>query len=130
LGPETEVIHLDANFLIGAAERRSAVQEPLRQWLDAGELFAASSIAWAEFLNGPVEADQVIEVENIIEERVEPFGKFEARIASMLFNATGRKRGLRADSLLAAAAISAGVPLATLNRKDFVAFVPLGLRLA
>lgn len=124
------MIHLDANFLIGATERHSAVQEPLRQWLETGELFATSAIAWAEFLNGPVEVDQVIEVENIIEERVVSFGKVEAQIASMLFNATGRKRGLRADSLIAAAAISAGVPLATLNRKDFVAFLPFGLQLA
>ena len=124
------MIHLDANFLIGAAGRHSAVQQPLRQWLAAGELFATSSIAWAEFLNGPAEVDQVIEVENLIEERVVPFGKIEAQIASMLFNAAGRKRGLRADSMIASAAISAGVPLATLNRKDFVAFLPLGLQLA
>ncbi len=124
------MIHLDANFLIGAAESRSPVQEPLRLWLESGELLATSSIAWAEFLNGPVKVEQVIEVENLIEERVDSFGKVEAQIASMLFNATGRKRGLRVDSLIAAAAISAGVPLATLNRKDFVAFLPLGLQLA
>jgi predicted nucleic acid-binding protein len=123
------VIHLDANFLIGAAGRHSDGQKPLRHWLENGELLATSSIAWAEFLNGPVEEEQVIEVENLIEERVVPFGKVEAQIASMLFNAPGRKRGLRADCLIAAAAMAARVPLATLNRKDFAAFQPLGLQL-
>jgi predicted nucleic acid-binding protein len=123
------MIHLDANILILAADRHSPVEDLLETLLQQGEAFAASSIAWAEFLNGPVEPPQVRKMDNLIEGRIIPFGRPEAEIASSLFNATGRKRGSRPDCFIAATAICMRTRLATYNRKDFSPFVRLGLRL-
>ncbi len=98
-------------------------------WMEKGEVFAASSIAWSEFLNGPVESAQVVKMEVLIQGKIIPFGREEAQFSAMLFNAAGRKRATRPDCLIAAAAICAKAPLATLNRKDFAPFVSLGLQL-
>jgi predicted nucleic acid-binding protein len=95
-----------------------------------GETLATSSIAWAEFLNGPVKPPQVQKVDNLIQGRVVPFGRLEAQTAATLFNLAGRKRASRADCFIAATAMCLKASLATYNRNDFTAFVPLGLRLA
>jgi predicted nucleic acid-binding protein len=124
------MIHLDANYLIGAAEGSTTAKEALRVWLRRGELFAASSIAWAEFLNGPVKERQIEVVDLLIQGRVVPISRTEAQIAALLFNASGRKRASRPDCLIAAAAMCSSAPLATFNRKDFSVFVSLGLQLA
>jgi predicted nucleic acid-binding protein len=124
------MIHLDANFLIGAANKLSPVETKLRNWLQQGESFAASSIAWAEFLSGPVDQQQVLKIDNLLEGRVVSFGRTEAQLASTLFNQTGRKRGSRPDCFIAATAICLRVPLATHDQKGFALFVPFGLRLA
>jgi predicted nucleic acid-binding protein len=123
------MIHLDANYLIGAAEGTTTAKEDLRNWLRRGELFAASSIAWTEFLSGPIKDEQIEVVDMLVQGRIVPFGRVEAQFAAMLFNAAGRKRASRADCLIAAAAICSRSPLATFNRKDFSLFVPLGLQL-
>ena len=124
------MIHLDANFLILAANGNSSVDDALRNWLQQGEHFAASSIAWAEFLNGPVKKEQIQVIYVLVEGRIVVFGRAEAEIAAALFNATGRKRGSRPDCFIAATAIRAGVRLATLNRRDFAPFIAAGLLLA
>lgn len=49
--------------------------------------------------------------------------------AATLFNATGRRRGLRTDSLIAATAIQADAELATFNTADYRLFVSFGLKL-
>jgi len=46
-----------------------------------------------------------------------------------LFNAVHRKRGLRADAMIAATAIVSGARLATNNRDDFAPFAAHGLKL-
>ena len=130
MGAEEKMIHLDANYLIGAAEASMTAKENLRTWLLQGELFATSSIAWAEFLNGPNEEQQIEAVDELIQGRIISFGRVEAQVAAMLFNATSRKRTSRADCLIAAAAICSKSPLATFDRKDFSIFVPLGLQMA
>jgi predicted nucleic acid-binding protein len=124
------VIHLDANFLIGAAQKHSHIEAHLRKWLLRGEIFAASAIAWAEFLNGPLTQQNKLDGRFLIQGRVLSFGITEAEIAAQLFNHAKRRRGSMPDCLIAAAAISAKVPLATYNQKDFLAFIPFGLCLA
>ena len=52
-----EMIHLDANILIEAAQQKSQVQDRLRGWLQHGERFSVSALAWAEFLSGPLTAE-------------------------------------------------------------------------
>ena len=124
------MIHLDANFLIGSVNRHSPPAILLKKWLQSRETFAASSVAWAEFLNGPVRSDQIQQVEYLIQGRVISVGRSEAEIASQLFNQTGRRRGSLPDCFIAATAICLRAPLATENQKHFAPFVASGLRLA
>jgi predicted nucleic acid-binding protein len=129
LGAQAQVIHLDTNFLIGSVNRNSSSAGLLKRWLQHGETFAASSVAWAEFLHGPVRPDQIEQAEHLIEGNIITFGRYEAELSSRLFNLGGRRRGSQSDCFIAATAIRAGVKLATENQKHFVAFAPVGLRL-
>jgi predicted nucleic acid-binding protein len=123
------MIHLDTNYLIGLAVRGSSPAQNVDQWLAAGEPLAASALAWTEFLNGPVSADEIALVESVIEGNLVAFEKPTAVLASQLFNQAGRRRGSRFDCLIAATAILAGAQLATENIKDFAPFIPFGLKL-
>jgi predicted nucleic acid-binding protein len=123
------MIHLDTNYLIGLAVRGSSPAQNVDHWLVTGESLAASTLAWTEFLNGPVSADEIALVESVIEGRLVPFEKPTAVLAAQLFNQTGRRRGSRFDCLIAATAILAGAEFVTENRNDFTPFVSLGLKL-
>jgi predicted nucleic acid-binding protein len=98
--------------------------------MNAGEKFAASSIAWSEFLTGPVSGQKIDDASRILENRIVDFGVPEAKKAAELFNLTGRKRVTRTDCFIAATSICARTPLATANTRHFAAFVPYGLVLA
>jgi predicted nucleic acid-binding protein len=123
------MIHLDTNLLIGAGKQNPTVTQRLRAWLLKREEFAASSIAWAEFLQGPVDPAQIVVVQRLIGGQILPFGSTEARLAAQLFNQTGRRRNSRLDCFIGAAAICANADFATENRRDFQPFVAAGLRL-
>src|SRR4051794_2169794 len=99
------MIHLDTNYLIGLLVRGSVEAAKVDQWLAANESLCASAIAWSEFLNGPVTAAEVIQVEVVLQSQIVSFGKTEAALASDLFSKTGRRRGSRFDCLIAATAI-------------------------
>ena len=58
------------------------------------------------------------------------FTPAEAEFAARLFIAVGRRRALRFDCMIAAAAIASGAELASRNVDDFRLFVPHGLVLA
>jgi len=124
------MIHLDANYLIGLLVKGSAQAIEVDGWLAAGELLAASAIAWTEFLNGPVTPVEISRVNAVLQSRIVPFGQPEAVLAAELFNKTGRRRGSRFDCLIAATAILAQAEVATVNQSDFKVFVPHGLKLA
>jgi len=125
------VIHLDSNFLIDGVAPDTAETAKIAAWLGAGESVACSSIAWVEFLNGPVQPDH----ERVARDRfliggILPFDEAQAALAARLFNLTGRRRALKFDCFIAAAAITSGARLATRNTADFALFVPHGLQLA
>lgn len=124
------MIHLDTNYLIGLGVVGSPQAQRVDQWLAAGEALAASALAWTEFLNGPVQPQEIALVESVIEARVVPFDKATALLAAELFNKTGRRRGSRFDCLIAATAILAQAEFATENRGDFTSFVAHGLKFA
>ena len=48
------MIHLDTNFLIQALVAGSPAETNLQTWLTAGEDLGISTIAWSEFLCGPL----------------------------------------------------------------------------
>jgi predicted nucleic acid-binding protein len=123
------VIHLDTSFLVRALVRDSLEDRRLRAWLAAGEAMAMSTIAWAEFLCGPVEPAFLELVVRIVPRRT-PFGEEEALLSAGLFNETGRRRGSLADCMIAATAIRAQARLATENAADFRRFQAAGLQMA
>ncbi len=122
------MIHLDTSFLVHALAAGTFQDQRLREWLAAGETLGMSAVAWAEFLSGPVEPAALELLDKVVTERA-AFGEGEAMLAARLFNESGRRRGSFADCMIAAAAIRAGVPLATDNPKDFRRFAAAGLTL-
>ncbi len=124
------MIHLDTNYLIGLLVKASPEAAVVDGWLGAGQTLAASTIAWTEFLNGPVTLVEVTQAEAVIGGRIIPFGQPEAVMAADLFNKTGRRRGSRFDCLIAATAVLAHAEVATVNQADFTPFQAYGLKLA
>jgi len=124
------MILLDTNYLIRALVRDSVESERIVDWFQAGEDLCTSSIAWYEFLCGPVDDEGVLVVQSLLQERMLPYTTDQAIESARLFNATGRKRHLRVDAMIAAAAILANAELATGNDGHFAEFRKYGLKLA
>lgn len=121
-------IHLDSCFLILALVPGTAADRRLRGWLGHGHRLCMDSIAWTEFLCGPLQQEQFVLAERIVTERID-FTEQDARRAAEFFNATGRRRGSLADCMIAASARERDAALATLNGQDFQSFKRFGLRL-
>ena len=126
---ESTDVHLDTSFLIRALVPGSAESGALRRWLREGRSIAISTIVWAEFLCGPLESHVAGLARRVARTHV-PLETDQAATAALLFNETGRRRGSFQDCLVAATAIAAGAPLATIDRNDFRRFVDAGLELA
>ena len=122
------MIHLDTSFLIRAGVHGTTEGRRLRKWLRAGEQVRISSVAWAEYLCGPVSARAVEDAAELFGEPA-PFDATAATLAAQLFNASGRRRGTLADCMIAATALGAGASLATSNARDFERLVAAGVRL-
>ena len=120
------VIHLDTSFLIRALLPGSPEDQALREWLRDAQPMAVSTVAWAEFLCGPVDAEQVELAVRVIPE-TPSLHKDDAHLAAELFNTSGRRRGSFLDCLIAAAALGAGASIATANPADFRRFENAGL---
>ena len=123
------MIHLDTSFLIPALIPGTQQDRQLRNWASEGETIVISAVAWAEFLCGPLSRSDLDAALQIIEWHLE-FTAEQAAIAARLFNATGRRRRMMVDCMIAAAAIADGAPLATVNSGDFGRFTEHGLLLA
>lgn len=123
------MILLDTSFLIRALIAGSAQDRQLRHWLADQEPIGISSIAWAEFLCGPVQAAMLEVVRRFVTVRT-AFDEDDALLAAELFNGSGRRRGSLADCMIAATAIRARAALATANVADFRRFCSAGLELA
>ena len=123
------MIHFDTSALVAlplwSREGHRAVQRVLD-----GEPAAVCALVWYEFLVGRVDADEVRLAAAFLKGRVVPVDADTARMASALYDGAGRRRTLRTDALIAAAAIQASAELFTLNVDDFRPFVDGGLRLA
>ena len=120
------MIHLDTSFLIVALVRGSRQDRKLREWLRAGELIGMSTIAWTEFLCGPVEAGHVELAARVVVQRL-PFEEQDAAFAARLFNQSECRRGSLADCMIAATALRHEAHLATNNPADFGRFERTGL---
>ena len=121
------MIHLDTSFLIRMLDRGSAEARFLEA-TDPDEPVVVSTIAWAEFLCGPIEAPERELAQQIVDGHRDLTVE-HAGIAARLFNESGRRRRSLSDCLIAAAAIHDGARLATANLADFRRFASAGLKL-
>lgn len=122
------MIHFDTSYLIRALITDSPEDSQLRLWVATDEQLAISTIAWTEFLCGPISAEHVELTALVLPGRV-PFSEDDARLSAELFNGTGRRRGSLPDCMIAASAIRCKAALATLNQTDFRRFEKYGLML-
>ena len=123
------MIHFDTNYLIAALVPGSAAEAKVLVWLTAGESLGISSIAWSEFLCGPLSPpDEALA--RLLLSAPDPFLGADAGKAAELFNLTGRRSRSLADCQIAAVALRCGARVATGNTGDFSPFQPHGLVLA
>ncbi len=123
------MIHLDTSFLIRALDSGSTEDRSLRGWIRDGETLGMSTVAWTEFMCGPLaqsEMESAAEIVGLFRE----FTPDHATIAARLFNESGRRRGSLIDCMIAAVAIADGAPIATGNAADFRRFEDAGLTMA
>jgi predicted nucleic acid-binding protein len=122
------MIHLDTNFLIQALIPNSSCSVKLESWLGANENIGISTIAWSEFVCGPLSANDLT-LSRLMIRRTEPFVRADAEKAAELFNLTGRRSRTLADCQIAAVALRCGAKVATTNSRDFTPFEKFGLQL-
>lgn len=123
------MIHFDANFLIATVVAGLPEDQRTREWLRWRQELAVSAVAWAEFMCGPVSADEERTARRLLP-KAESLNSADAEMAAQLFNSTGRRSRSLADCLIAAVAIREYASLAAINTADFLPFVPFGLTLA
>ena len=123
------MILLDTNYLIKALVPDTDEALRVHKWIEQDAELLTSVICWYEFLCGPVDGKGRELITSILKDRVVPFSADQAVEAARLFNLAGRKRALRVDSMIAAAAVLNQAALATDNRRDFSVFTEQGLRL-
>ena len=122
------MIHLDTNVLI-ALPLLARQRHALTLRIGKGEPVGTSSLAWFEYVCGPLAESEQNLVRAVIGAQILAVDEAVAERAAALFNHAGRKRSLRTDSLIAATAILAGAELASYNAEDFAPFTAHGLRL-
>lgn len=122
------MIHFDTNALIALPRWARDGHEVVARVVD-GEAAAVCSMVWYEYLLGPLVDDEAELARAFVSDRIEPITEEDAVLGADLFNAAGRKRTLKTDALIAAAAIRADADFVTINVADFEPFVAHGLRL-
>lgn len=122
-------IHLDTNVLVFGLESDHPMHAHVAGWRRDGIALAASGMAWAEFLCGPVSAEAIRVWDRILDGAIEPVDRAVSERAAILFNHSGRRARSLPDCIIAATAILHGAKLATLNRRDFEPFRRDGLGL-
>lgn len=123
------MIHLDTSFLIRALIPGTPEEAKLRKWVGEGEALVMSSVAWAEFLCGPLGSVDRELADRFVERRPD-FTADHGVIAARLFNDSGRRRQMIIDCMIGAVALADGAPVATSNAADFGRFAVAGLKLA
>ena len=122
------MIHLNTSFLIRALTRGSPEDRRLRAWLRKATSVGISAMSWAEFLCGPVAAEDVALAALIVGDPVE-FTADDSAGTARLFNLAGRRRGSFTDCMIAAVALRVGASMATTNPDDCDRFEAVGLEI-
>jgi len=124
-----ESILLDTNVLIALSDPENELFQLTEKAVRVGKRACTCSVAWHEYIRGPLKAVDHDRALRVIESRIHSLERTDAEFAASLFNQSGRRRGSTADCLIAAVAIHHDAELLTNNRSDFDLFVPHGLRL-
>ena len=122
------MIHFDTDALIYLPQR-AREGHPVVDRVADGEPAAACAIAWYEYLCGPLAPGEAELAHAFLQGRVVAVTEDDAQLAARLFDATGRRRAHRTDTLIAACAIRARAAFVTLNVADFEPLVEHGLTL-
>lgn len=122
------MIHFDTNALIYLPQWAKD-GHPVVKRVVVGEPAAVCSVVWHEYLCGPLADDEAALARAFLQGRIQPVTEEDAQLAAELFNATGRKRTHRTDTLIAACAIRVDAEFVTANPADFQPFTAHGLRL-
>lgn len=120
---------LDTNVLVTLGDPSHPMFKKLESEISKGAACSTNSVAWHEFVRGPLSETDQQRALWILENRVHVLDKEDAEIAGLLFNRTGRKRASTSDCLIAASALRRDLQLVTLNLSDFEPFVAYGLKL-
>ena len=121
--------HLDTNALIALADPGLALFQITSERIEAGDIPAASAVAWHEFVRGSVTEGDIARADEVIDGRILSLDRESAEKAADLFRKTGSRRASTADCLIAATAILSDAALLTANRDDFKRFESHGLKL-
>lgn len=122
------MIHFDTNALIYLPQWAKD-GHPVIKRVVAGEPAAVCSVVWYEYLCVPLTNDEAALTHAFLQGRIQPVTEEDAQLAAELFNATGRKRMHRTDTLIAACAIRANAEFVTANVTYFQPLTMHGLRL-
>lgn len=122
------MIHFDTNALIALPQWARSGHDVVDRVVD-GEAAAVCAVVWYEYLLGPLADGEAELAHAFLAGNIEPMGEEDAELGTELFNAAGRRRTLKTDALIAAAAIRAGADFVTVNVADFQPFVMHGLQL-
>ena len=98
-------------------------------WVGKGEALVMSSVAWAEFLCGPLGSVDRELADRVVERR-QDFTQDHAVTAARLFNESGQRRTMIIDCMIGAAALADGAAVATSNEAHFSRFAAAGLKMA
>lgn len=120
---------LDTNIIISITNGDKSAMEFISNLMTKGVPISVSAVAWMEFCNGVPHKDSITAMKTSIEDNIIPFQSKEAEISSMLYLNTGQNKKHLNDCMIAATAITQGLPLATQNTKDFKKFSTFGLKL-
>ena len=115
------MIHLDTSFLIRALEPGSPEDRKLRAWIAEGQTLRISTVAWTEFLCGPISPFEISLATRIVGQQ-QDFTPEHAAIAARLFNKAERRRGSLIDCMVAATTLADDASIATANTPDFRRF--------
>ena len=122
------MIHFDTNALI-ALPLWARESHPVVQRVAEGEPAAVCSVVWYEYLIGPIETAEIKLASAFLQGRIDPVNSDDAALAAKLYNAASRRRPLKTNALIAAAAIGADACFVTVNSDDFQPFIDHGLKL-
>lgn len=124
-----KAVLLDTNVLVALSDPRHSLFQRVEAALQNGVSLMTCAVAWHEYMCGPLNPEDRRRVLLMLENRVLTLDRNDAEVAAMLFNRSGRRRGSKADCLIAAVALRRDLPLLTANLKDFDPFISCGVHL-